>query len=79
MTEHRTRKRFGQHFLHDRNLVDRMALAMQASLLIRHSDPAVADAFCASRLQSAGGLNYGNLPSGTDAAAIIKRATPVVG
>lgn len=24
MTEHRTRKRFGQHFLHDRNLVDRM-------------------------------------------------------
>ena len=62
-----------------RNLVDRMALAMQASLLIRNSDPAVADAFCASRLQSAGGLNYGNLPSGTDAAAIIKRATPVVG
>ena len=24
MKEHRTRKRFGQHFLHDRNLVDRM-------------------------------------------------------
>ena len=24
MTEHRTRKRFGQHFLHDRNLVDLM-------------------------------------------------------
>jgi len=62
-----------------RNLVDRLALAMQASLLLRGSDPAVADAFCASRLQSGGGLNYGNLPSGTDAAAIIKRATPVVG
>ncbi len=62
-----------------RNLVDRMALAMQASLLLRHSDSAVADAFCASRLESGGGLNYGNLPSGTDAAAIIKRATPVVG
>ena len=62
-----------------RNLVDRMALAMQGSLLIRHSDKAVADAFCASRLQDAGGMNYGNLPSGTDAAAIIKRATPVVG
>ena len=62
-----------------RNLVDRMALVMQGSLLLRHSDPAVADAFCASRLQSAGGMNYGNLPSGTDAAAIIKRATPVVG
>ncbi|MEX2476254.1 acyl-CoA dehydrogenase family protein [Marinobacter sp.] len=62
-----------------RNLVDRLALAMQASLLLRGSDPAVADAFCAARLQSNGGLNYGNLPSGTDAAAIIKRATPVVG
>jgi len=62
-----------------RNLVDRMALAMQASLLIRNAPSAVADAFCASRLESNGGMNYGNLPSGTDAAAIIKRATPVVG
>ena len=24
MTEHKTRKRFGQHFLHDRNLIERM-------------------------------------------------------
>lgn len=62
-----------------RNLVDRMALAMQASLFLRNGDKAVADAFCASRLESNGGMNYGNLPSGTDAAAIIKRATPVVG
>ena len=62
-----------------RNLVDRMAIAMQASLLLRHSTPAVADAFCASRLENHGGMNYGNLPSGTDAKAIIKRATPVVG
>jgi putative acyl-CoA dehydrogenase len=62
-----------------RNLVDRLALVMQASLLLRHSDKAVADAFCASRLQSNGGMNYGNLPSGTDPGAILKRATPVVG
>jgi len=62
-----------------RNLVDRMALVMQASLLLRNADKAVADAFCASRLQSNGGMNYGNLPSGIDAAAIIKRATPIVG
>ena len=62
-----------------RNLVDRMALIMQASLLLRNANKAVADAFCASRLQSNGGMNYGNLPSGIDAAAIIKRATPVVG
>ncbi|WP_111496942.1 isovaleryl-CoA dehydrogenase [Marinobacter bohaiensis] len=62
-----------------RNLVDRLALALQASLLLRHSTPAVADAFCASRLEHHGGLNIGNLPAGTDAAAIIERATPVVG
>ncbi|MBW0147737.1 isovaleryl-CoA dehydrogenase [Marinobacter arenosus] len=62
-----------------RNLVDRMALALQGALLLQHSDPAVADAFCATRLEAGGGLNYGNLPSGTDATAIIKRATPVVG
>ena len=62
-----------------RNLVDRLALVMQASLLLRHSDPNVADAFCTTRLQNHGGLNYGNLPTGTNPAAIIKRATPVVG
>ncbi|MCH8497942.1 MAG: isovaleryl-CoA dehydrogenase [Marinobacter sp.] len=62
-----------------RNLVDRLALLMQASLLIRHSSAAVADAFCAGRLQSQGGLNYGNLPKGVDAAAVVARATPLVG
>ncbi|SFL86042.1 isovaleryl-CoA dehydrogenase [Marinobacter zhejiangensis] len=61
-----------------RNLVDRMALSLQASVLLQHSIPEVADAFCASRLQSHGGLNYGNLPRGLDVRAIIERATPVV-
>ncbi|MBN7770255.1 isovaleryl-CoA dehydrogenase [Marinobacter daepoensis] len=62
-----------------RNLVDRMALALQGSLLLRYGDKDVADAFCASRLQNNGGMNYGNLPSGTNPTAIIKRGTPVVG
>ena len=61
-----------------RNLVDRLALGFQAAQLLQHSDAAVADAFCAARLESHGGLNYGNLPSGVDAKAIIQRATPVV-
>ncbi|MDX1457770.1 MAG: isovaleryl-CoA dehydrogenase [Marinobacter sp.] len=61
-----------------RNLVDRLALSLQGALLLQHSDAAVADAFCASRLEHQGGLNYGNLPSGVDAQAIIQRATPVV-
>ena len=33
-----------------RRIVEQMALALQASLLVRYGDPAVADAFCASRL-----------------------------
>ncbi|MDX1756373.1 MAG: isovaleryl-CoA dehydrogenase [Marinobacter sp.] len=61
-----------------RNLVDRLALSLQGALLLQHSDAAVADAFCASRLEQPGGLNYGNLPRGVDVQAIIQRATPVV-
>jgi putative acyl-CoA dehydrogenase len=56
-----------------RSLVERLALALQASLLVRHAPPAVADAFCAARLEL-GGLAYGTLPSGVDAPAIIERA-----
>ena len=33
-----------------RSVVEMMALCLQASLLVRHSTPAVADAFCATRL-----------------------------
>ncbi len=61
-----------------RNLVDRLALALQGALLLQHSDAAVAGAFCASRLAPQDGLNYGNLPGGLDVQAIIQRATPVV-
>ena len=40
--------------------------------------PAVADAFCASRLGGDGGLEYGTLPAGTDFGAIIERNRPQV-
>jgi putative acyl-CoA dehydrogenase len=59
-----------------RRLVERMALALQASLLVRFGNDDVADAFCASRLDGDGGLAYGTLPGGTDAAAIIDRHRP---
>jgi putative acyl-CoA dehydrogenase len=62
-----------------RRVVEKLALAWQASLLIRNAPPAVADAFCASRLAGDGGLAYGTLPAGTDFAAIVERATPFVG
>ncbi len=61
-----------------RSVVERMALALQASLLVRYGDPAVADAFCASRLEGEGGLAFGTLPSGADFARIIERHSPGV-
>ena len=60
-----------------RRLVEDLALALQGSLLVRHSPPAVADAFCAARLGGEGGRAYGTLPAGVDARAIIERAYPV--
>jgi putative acyl-CoA dehydrogenase len=57
-----------------RYLVERMALILQGALLVRYGHPAVADAFCASRLAGAGGRAFGTLPAGTDFAAIIERA-----
>lgn len=59
-------------------VVERMALALQGSLLVRHAPPAVADAFCASRLAGDGGLSYGTLPPGVDARAIVERHLPPV-
>jgi len=59
-----------------RDVVDRMALALQAALLAQHAPAAVADAFCASRLAASGQHNYGALPRGVDCAAIVARATP---
>ena len=60
-----------------RRVVEELAVALQGSLLVRHSPPAVADAFCASRLAGEGGRVYGTLPAGVDAEAIIDRALPV--
>ncbi len=60
-----------------RQLVDRMALAIQAALLVQHAPSMVADAFCASRLDGAGHRQYGTLPRGVDCAGILARATPV--
>jgi putative acyl-CoA dehydrogenase len=59
-----------------RRLVEDLALALQGSLLVRHAPPAVADAFCAGRLEGDRGRVYGTLPAGVDAGAIIERALP---
>jgi putative acyl-CoA dehydrogenase len=56
-----------------RRVVESLALGLQASLLLRHAPPAVADAFCAARLAGEGGHEYGTLPSGVDLGALIDR------
>ncbi len=56
-----------------RRLVERLALALQASLLVRHAPADIADAFCATRLAGEGGQAFGTLPAGTDFAAILER------
>jgi putative acyl-CoA dehydrogenase len=57
-----------------RAIVESLALAMQASLMKRHSDAHAAEAFCASRLDSASGWALGTLAPGADVAALMKRA-----
>ncbi|HEY3827997.1 MAG TPA: acyl-CoA dehydrogenase family protein [Solirubrobacteraceae bacterium] len=59
-----------------RRVVEKMALGLQGSLLVRHAPPAVADAFCAARLDRDAGLEYGTLPAGTDFETIIERSRP---
>ncbi len=59
-----------------RVLVERMALLLQAGLLLRHAPEAVADAFCRSRLGGAHGLAFGTLPAGAYFGAILARAWP---
>jgi putative acyl-CoA dehydrogenase len=61
-----------------RRLVERMALVLQGSLLVRFAPPYVADAFCASRLAGDWGHAFGTLPASVDTAAIVERATPKV-
>jgi len=58
-----------------RLLVERLALALQASVLLRADNP-IADAFCRSRLGGAHGLAFGTLPADMDAGALMARALP---
>ena len=59
-----------------RRVVERMAIVLQASLLVRHAPPAVSDAFCATRLGGEGGIAFGTLPARTNTRAIVDRAWP---
>jgi putative acyl-CoA dehydrogenase len=56
-----------------RRMVERLALLLQASLLVRYAPPAIADAFCASRLSGDWGRAFGTLPNGVNFAAVLDR------
>jgi putative acyl-CoA dehydrogenase len=65
-----------------RAVVAGLALAWQASLLVRAGNAAVSDAFCAARLGGEGSAHhglYGALPAGIDCRALMERAWPQIG
>ncbi len=61
--------------LRARRIVGDLAVAVQASQLLRHGHPAVTEAFLASRLAGDHGDVFGTLPAGLDLTPIIDRAT----
>ncbi|MET0296999.1 MAG: acyl-CoA dehydrogenase family protein [Microbacterium sp.] len=56
-----------------RRLTESLALALQASLMLRHAPSLDAETFIAARLGEDRSGHYGALPTGTDAAAIVAR------
>jgi putative acyl-CoA dehydrogenase len=60
-----------------RRVVERMALVLQGSLLVRYGDTAVTDAFLTSRLSDDWGVAFGTLPTGIDTKTILDRAALV--
>jgi putative acyl-CoA dehydrogenase len=56
-----------------RRIVERMALALQGSLMVRYADEASAEAFVSSRLSGDWGQAFGTLAAGTDFKRIIER------
>ncbi len=62
-----------------RGLVERLALALQGSLMVQHGHPAVREAFLRSRIRGEHGAAFGTLPADVDHAAIVERARPELG
>jgi len=60
-----------------RRLVERIAVVLQGSLLVRFAPSEVADAFCASRLGGDWGASFGTLPHTLDLGSVVERARPV--
>lgn len=54
-----------------RDLTEKLALALEASLMVRYSTPAMAEAFIASRLAGQHGHAFGTLPEEMDVKEIL--------
>ena len=61
---------------HARRLVERMAVALQASLLLRYGESAVAEIFMNSRLGGEWGHTFGTLSAGPELKSVIERHRP---
>lgn len=59
-----------------RRVVEKLALALQASVLLKNAPDFVSQAFCNSRLSDDNSLNFGTLPVGTEVEKIIERSMP---
>ncbi len=60
-----------------RDLVDRLALCLQASLLLREAPSQVSEPFCHARLDNQGTHQYGTLPAGFDLEPVLARHRPI--
>lgn len=58
-----------------RHFTEKAAIALQAALLVQHAPAFVSDAFCATRIGTAGGATFGAGRLNFDAEAILERAT----
>jgi putative acyl-CoA dehydrogenase len=59
-----------------RKLIEDVAVAIAASVLLRHGPGVTADAYVATRLGGNRGSEYGALDTEVDAAALLQRALP---
>lgn len=58
-----------------RRIVEKLALGLQAAILVQHAPDFIADAFCSSRLMQ-GKTTFGTLPADTNFSAVIERSRP---
>ncbi|KEQ17250.1 acyl-CoA dehydrogenase family protein [Endozoicomonas numazuensis] len=61
-----------------RTVVEKMALALQACVLICEGNKEIAEAFVQSRIARQAGCQFGTLPEGIDCFSILKRSQPVI-